>query len=71
MNCDPTTEKTDAGTLSETDAGVPFIANLPHTSKHYDCVILSKTDSIGCYTPTLYLPSKLIRLRLNLSLIHI
>jgi len=21
--------------------------NLPHTGKHYDCVILSKTDSIG------------------------
>ena len=64
-HCDPSTEKTAAGALSETDAGVSFIANLPHTGKlirlrfncphtgkQYDCVILSKTDSIG------FLPQK-------------
>ena len=26
--------------------GRPFIANLPHTGKQYDCIILSKTDRI-------------------------
>ena len=31
---------------------MPFIANLPHTGKQYDCVILSKSGSIGCYTHT-------------------
>ena len=44
-SCDPSTEKTNAGALSETAAGILFIANLPHTGKQHDCIILSKTDS--------------------------
>ena len=49
--CDSTTEKTDAGALLESDAGGPFIANLPHTSKQCDCVILSKSSGIANINP--------------------
>ena len=31
--CDPSTEKTNAGALSETAAGILFIANLPHRER--------------------------------------
>ena len=44
-SCDLSTEKMIAGALSETDAGVPFIANLPHTRKHNrDEALKQKTD---------------------------
>ena len=56
---DPSTEKTNAGALSETDAGILFIANLPHNSK----------SSLTPYVRTRTLLA--IATAVRLSLIHI
>ena len=39
-NCDPATEKTDDGALSEMVTGIPFIANLPHMAVRANHLVL-------------------------------